>query len=90
MDEQPYDPPPDLTAVAADDALLDALPDTPPEDSDVLTQVLAAWRRELVDSEPTNPDPLISVDTALAMMPRRSLLGRLWTRLVTLSHLGKH
>lgn len=88
MNEQPYDPPSDLTAVAADDALLDALPDTPPEDSDVLTQVLAAWRRELVDSEPTNQ--LISVDTALAMMPRRSLLGRFWTRLVTLSRLGKH
>jgi len=84
MNEQPHDPPSDLTAVAADDALLDALPDTPPEDSDVLTQVLAAWRREIDDA------PFIRVldtDTALAVIaqglpPRQGLLARLraWLR----------
>jgi len=88
MNEPPHDPPPDLTAVAADDALLDALNRHECGwDSCCVNKALLAWRRE-IDAKPIAQ--LVDVDTALAMMPRRSLLGRLWTRLVTLSHLGKH
>ncbi len=88
MNRQPDDLPPDLVAVAADDALLDALNRHECGwDSCCVNEALLAWRRE-IDAKPIVQ--LVSVDTALAMMPRRSLLGRLWTRLVTLSRLGKH
>ena len=83
MDKQPHDPPPDLTAVAADDALLDALP----ADSDSeLTQALIAWRAK-VDSDPA--PRLLDVGVALAVLaraqglpPRQGLLARLraWLR----------
>ncbi len=74
----PLDPPADLAAVQADDALLDALrgPNPTPKGDAWLVQVLAAWRAE-VDSEPA--PQLVDVDTALAIVrarSRRSLAGR--------------
>ena len=85
------EPPVDVTAVQADEALLDMLagigPEVPIEDAE-LSRVLTAWRRDIGAA----PIPqLVSTDTALAVIaaargPRRSWLGRI--RDVVLRPLG--
>jgi Anti-sigma-D factor RsdA to sigma factor binding region len=59
--------PADLTAIQADDALLDILGTggTLGDSSDELTRVLVAWRRE-VDAEPVGE--LVDTDTAMAVI----------------------
>ncbi len=74
----------DLAAVQADDELIDALGRIGPvQGPDAqLTQVLLAWRRDVRGDDDGDPgEPLVDVDTALAVVarakrpaPRRSML----------------